>query len=164
MKFLDYLRTWKESVANRPGNFTQNARNRMFLSWQTHEGFEISVHSAVEVTKVLLQEGMEFVLTERFCQDPVEEYFGSQRKLGRRSDNPDIRTFEYNSNTIRIQRTVSCQSGNTRGRKDKRRSWEQVTDAKLPCRKKQKVRAVVELVHETVLIDIEQFFRNTRRK
>lgn len=59
----------------------------------TYEGFQISVHSAVEVTRFLLQEGFEFVLTERFCQDPVEEYFGGQRKLSRRSDNPDIKTF-----------------------------------------------------------------------
>ena len=110
----------------------------MFLSWQTHEGFEITIHSAIECTKFLLQEGMEFVLTERFCQDPVEEYFGNQRKLGRRSDNPDIHQFGYNANTIRIQRSVSFQSGNTRGRKDKRRQWEQVTDAKLPCRKRKK--------------------------
>ena len=78
MEFLDYLRTWKENIDNRPGNFTQNARNRMFLSWQTYEGFQISVHSAVEVTRFLLQEGFEFVLTEWFCQDPVEEYFGGQ--------------------------------------------------------------------------------------
>ena len=77
MQFLDYLRTWKENVDNRPGNFTQNARNRMFLSWQTYEGYQISVQSAVEVTRFLLQEGFEFVLTERFCQDPVEEYFGA---------------------------------------------------------------------------------------
>jgi len=87
MEFLDYLRTWKENVDNRPGNFTQNARNRMLLSWQTYEGFQISVHSAVEVARFLLQQGFEFVLTERFSQDPVEEYFGGQRKLGRRSDN-----------------------------------------------------------------------------
>ena len=80
---------------------------------------------------------MEFVLTERFCQDPVEEYFGNQRKLGRRRDNPDIHQFGNNANTIRIQRTVSCQSGNTRGRKDKK-VWEQVTEAKLPCRKRKK--------------------------
>lgn len=139
MEFLDYLRTWKENVDNRPGNFTQNARNRMFLSWQTYEGFQISVQSAVEVTRFLLQEGFEFVLTERFCQDPVEEYFGGQRKLGRRSDNPDMKTFGYNSNTLRMQRTVSCQSGNTRGRKDKARAWEQVTHVKLPCRKKLKL-------------------------
>ena len=31
--FMDYLRLWKESTDNRPGNFTQNARGRMFLSW-----------------------------------------------------------------------------------------------------------------------------------
>ena len=139
MEFLDYVRTWKENVDNRPGNFTQNARNWMFLSWQTYDGFCISVHSAVEVTKFLLQEGFEFVLTERFCQDPAEEYFGGLRKLGRRSDNPDIKTFGYNSNTLRMQRTVSCQSGNTRGRKDKTQAWEQVTDVKLPCRKKLKL-------------------------
>ena len=136
LEFLDYLKQWKESTGNRPGNFTQNARSRMFVSWQTYEGFQISVHSAIEATKFLLQEGMEFVLTERFCQDPLEEYFGNQRKLGRRNDNPDIKTFGYNNNTIRIQRAVSCQSGNTRGRNDKRRSWEQVIDDPLPCRKK----------------------------
>ena len=135
LEFLDYLKRWKESTENRPGNFTQNARSRMFISWQTYEGFQISVHSAIEATKFLLQEGMEFVLTERFCQDTIEEYFGSQRKLGRRNDNPDIKTFGYNNNTIRIQRAVSCQSGNTRGRKDKRRTWEQVTNDPLPCRK-----------------------------
>ncbi|PFX21307.1 Transposable element P transposase [Stylophora pistillata] len=138
MDFLEYLRLWKESTERRPGNFTQKARGRMFLSWQTHEGFKLTVSSAIEATKFLLEEGMEFVLTERFCQDPLEEYFGKQRQLGRRSDNPDIHKFGYNSNTIRIQRSISCQSGNTRGRKEKERAWEQVTDAKLPCRKKSK--------------------------
>lgn len=76
------MKSWKGSTETRPGDFTQNAKARMFLSWQTYEGFEITVHSAIEATKFLLQEGMEYVLTERFCQDPVEEYFGNQRKLG----------------------------------------------------------------------------------
>ena len=102
-EFLQYLKQWKESTENRPGNYTQNARAKMFLSWQTYEGFKITVHSVTEVVRFLLEEGMEFVLTERFCQDPVEEYFGKQRQLGRRSDNPDIRQFGYNSNTIRIE-------------------------------------------------------------
>ncbi|XP_022808734.1 uncharacterized protein LOC111345721 [Stylophora pistillata] len=110
MEFLHYLRTWKENAVNRPGNFTQNARNRMFLSWQTYESFYISVHSAVEETKFLLQEGFEFALTERFCQDPLEEYFGGQWKLGRRSDNPDIKAFGYNSNTLRMQRTKKTEN------------------------------------------------------
>lgn len=109
----------------------------MFISWQTYEGFQITVNAVIDICKFLLQEGIEYVLTEPFCQDPAEEYFGSQRKLGRRNDNPaDIRTFGYNDNTIRVQRTISCQSGNTRGRQDKRRAWEQVTDDRLPCKKK----------------------------
>ena len=107
-EFLRYLRQWKDSTENRAGNFTHNARANMFLSWQTFEGFNITVHSAIEVVRFLLEEGMEFVLTERFCQDPVEEYFGKQHQLGRRSDNPDIHQFGYNSNTIRIERSISC--------------------------------------------------------
>ena len=136
MDFLNYLKNWKESTDNRQGNFTQNAQSRMFISWQTYEGFQISVFSVIEATKFLLQEGMEFVLTERFCQDPAEEYFGNQWKLGRRSDNPDISSFGYNNNTIRIQRAVSCQSGNTRGRKDRSKAWEHITDIPVQCRKK----------------------------
>ena len=135
--FLGYLRDWKESTAQRPGNFTQNARSRMFLSWQTYEGLQISAYSVVEATKFHLNEGMEYVLTERFCQDPLEEYFGNQRKLGRRNDNPDMKTFGYNNNTIRVQRAVSCQSGNTRGRKDRDRSWVNVSNDPVPKRKKQ---------------------------
>ena len=46
----------------------------------------MTAHSVIEATKFLLQEGTEFVLSERFCEDPVEEYFGNQRKIGRRSD------------------------------------------------------------------------------
>ena len=53
----------------------------MFIWWQTHEGFQLTVYSVIEATQFLLQEGVEFVLTERFCQDSLEEYFGHQRKL-----------------------------------------------------------------------------------
>ena len=108
----------------------------MFISWQTHEGFQLTVYSVIEATQFLLQEGMDFVLTERLCQDALKEYFGHQRKLGRQNDNPDIQAFGYNNNAIRIQRQVSCQSGNTRGRKDRTRAWEQVTDDPIPCKKK----------------------------
>ncbi|PFX23721.1 hypothetical protein AWC38_SpisGene11730 [Stylophora pistillata] len=93
------------------------------------EGGSQSWNADVEIE--IPEEGFEFVLTEWFCQDPVEEYFGGQWKLGRCGDNPDIKTFGYNSNTLRMQRTVSCQGGNTRGRKDKTRAWEQVTDVRL---------------------------------
>ena len=99
-------------------------------------GVQITTYSVVKATKFLLQEGMGYVLTERFCQDPIEEYFGSPRKIGRRSDNPDIKMFGYNDNTIHIQRSVSSPSGNTRGRKDRRKAWVEVRDEPLPKRKK----------------------------
>ena len=59
----------------------------MFLSWQTYEGIEITVHASIELIKYLLSQGVPYVLTERFCQDSLENYFGRQRSMGRRKDN-----------------------------------------------------------------------------
>ena len=103
---LNYFDTWKLSIENRGNNFSLNAQSKMFISWQTFEGFKIMTNAIVEVIKFLLSEGVEFVLTERFCQDEIEEYFGSLRQLDRRSDNPDLQMFGYNDNTIRIQKNV----------------------------------------------------------
>ena len=135
---LNYFDTWKLSIENRGNNFSLNAQSKMFISWQTFEGFKITTNAIVEVTKFLLSEGVEFVLTERFCQDEIEEYFGSQRQLGRRSDNPDLQMFGYNDNTIRIRKNVSCSSGNTRGRYDKRKKWVNTDNTPVPKRKAQR--------------------------
>ena len=75
---------------------------------------------------------MVYVLSERFSQDVLEEYFGNQRKLGKRNDNPDIEQFGHNANTLRIQREVSRISGNTRGRYDNKRTWESVSNELIP--------------------------------
>lgn len=72
-EFLNYLTEWKASIEAREG-FSKDAQSRMFISWQTFEGLQITVFSIIEVVKYLLSQGMEFVLTERFCQDPAEEY------------------------------------------------------------------------------------------
>ena len=76
------------------------------------------------------------MLTERFCHDVVEEYFGRQRAHGRRNDNPNLYQFGYNDNTIRIQRTVTPVMGNTRGaHKGKRKPcWNNVDDTPLAKR------------------------------
>ena len=42
----------------------------------------------------------------------MEEHFGIQGKLMRRSDNPDMVEFGYNDNTVRIQRDLPFTSGN----------------------------------------------------
>ena len=133
--FIEYFVEWRQSINQRPGEYTDSDKSKMFISRQTYEGILITCFSCIEATKFLIDEGMEYVMTERFCQDPVEEHFGNQRKIGRRSDNPDLKTFGYNENTIRIQRTVSHTSGNTRGRFDKKRAWEQVTNDPISKRK-----------------------------
>ena len=57
---------------------------------------------------------MPYVLTERFCQDPLENYFGRQRAMGHRKDNPSLRDFGYNDNTIRITKLFRSIAGNCR--------------------------------------------------
>lgn len=107
----------------------------MFISKQTHEGLIITTNSIIECTQFLLKEGMDYVLTERFCQDPIEEYFSAQRKIGRRAENPDFEQCLYNDNTIRIQREVSKTSGNFVGKYCHKRSWENITNEPIPKRK-----------------------------
>jgi hypothetical protein len=79
------LEDWKAAIESREGEYTADERGRMFLSLQTFNGLKMSVRSLIAVTKFLLEQGFEFVLTERFCQDDLEEYFGYQRAQGRRS-------------------------------------------------------------------------------
>ena len=86
----------------------------MFISSQTLEGLKIVVHSVVEVTTYLLREGANYVLTERFNQDPFEQCFGHQRKLERYNDNPDLRSVGYNDNTMRIQSRLATVAGTQR--------------------------------------------------
>ena len=42
----------------------------------------MAVRSTVKEVKCLLQNGCMFLLTGRFCQEPVEEHLGIQRQLG----------------------------------------------------------------------------------
>lgn len=77
----------------------------MFISNQTYEGLKITVNSIVKSVKFLLENDIcKYVLTERFCQDPLENYFGRQRSMGARKDNPTVRDFGYNDNAIRNQK------------------------------------------------------------
>ena len=91
------------------------------LSSTSDSQFECTIYKRAQTCKVLLD-----VLTERFNQDNVEEYFGKQRPMGRRSDNPNMHQFGYNANAIRIQRSICVTTGNISGkysRLKKKKSW-----------------------------------------
>lgn len=70
------------------------------------------------------------VLTERFCQDDVEKYFGYQRTQGRRSDNPTTAEFGYNDLRIATLRdSEPTAEGNVAGRHaGKRNKWYAVSE------------------------------------
>ena len=134
--FLKYLEEWKSSTQTREGSFTATEREKMFLSRQTYEGFKITVNSHVEAVKFLLSEGFKYVLSERFMQDVIEDYFGHQRTVRGRSDNPSAQQFGYNDLTIAAKRDIAPSvSGNTGGRYGKEK-WGHISEDPVKKRKK----------------------------
>ena len=73
----------------------------MFIARPTYEGVKITTHSTIELVQYLLKIGFPYVLTGKFIQDPLENYFSMQRACGRRNDNPSLYDFGYNDNMIR---------------------------------------------------------------
>ncbi|XP_028394454.1 uncharacterized protein LOC114518646 [Dendronephthya gigantea] len=138
--FLKYLSDWFSSTQTRAGTYTPEQRAQMFLSTQTYKGLQITIKSVVQVTKFLLGEGCESVLTERFCQDDIEEYFGYQRAQGRRADNPTAADFGYNDLRISVLRDIApTAEGNVAGRHiGLRTKWHTVSEEPLPKRSKKK--------------------------
>ena len=80
---LPYFTNWKNSIESRRGGpYSNTDKARLFISWQTHD------HTFINRSyKIPFQ--VQYVLTERFCPDPLENYFGRQRSMGRHRDNPN---------------------------------------------------------------------------
>ena len=113
------------------GSFDERSKSKAFDSLQTYEGLQI--HSFKEVVKLLLKNGVRFLFSESFCQDYHENYFGRQRAIGRRKDNPSIRDFGCNDNTIKPQFSVRSITCNVQSNDDKNMGIE---NNPLPKRKK----------------------------
>ena len=110
--FLNYFDDWLKSIQDRPGDYDKTARNKMFIPSHTYEGIKITVHSIVGCVEFLLDNQIcRSVLTERFCQDPLENYFGRQRSMLSRKDNPSIPDVGFNDNTIRNMKVFAPISG-----------------------------------------------------
>ena len=95
----------------------------MFISKQTYVAFKITVNSIIEAVQFLLQHEVSYVLTERFCKDPLENYFGHQRSLGARKDNPSVRDFGINDNAIRNQKVFQPIASNVKDQDQSNIKW-----------------------------------------
>ena len=135
-QFLKYFEDWLSSIEKRPRAYTKSEKQKMFVSPQTYEGLKITVHCVIELVKFLIMHKVLYVLTERFCQDPVENYFGKQRSSGARKDKPSLYDFGYNDdNTIRNHKVFKpIATGNVR---DEQINFEIDTEP-VPCPKKYK--------------------------
>ena len=107
----------------------------MFISWQTFEDLKITVHLIKEAVKFLLQHHVKYVLTERFCQDTLENYFGQQRAVGAWKDNPSVHDFRFNNNSIRNEKIFWPIAGNVCGQDN---GMVDFTNEALACHKKPK--------------------------
>ena len=74
--------------------------------------------SFLELGPILLSdEKLQFLLTKRFCQDPLESYFGDQRSRGGRSNNPTAMQFCTTANILRVSGGLhKVEQSNVRGR------------------------------------------------
>ena len=96
--------------------------------------------SFVNLTKELLQiDGVDYVLSEKFSQDPVEEHFGRQRRRGGLNDNPNLVEFGRQEIALNVMRSELMQDikGNTRG-SDREKKKIDITDSRLLTSKKTK--------------------------
>ena len=132
-KFLEYLALWKQSTLQTQGNFHQCDHEAMFLPWQSYEGLRMTVLSLKVVVQYLLNNGMKYVMSEKFCQDDIENCFGKQRAIRRRKDNLNIRDAGYNDNMIKLQFSVKTVGSNVHPGESK---WNVIDNATLPKKKR----------------------------
>ena len=67
-----------------------------------------AVHSFVELTQYLLGlPGVNYFLSEKLCQDPLESFFGKQRMRGGYCDNPTVQTFLKGTVSLRVQGSMA---------------------------------------------------------
>jgi len=114
----------------------------LFILW--HQVFILNcfilyyaVTSFVEMARFILrQPGVKFLLSERFCQDPVEVFFGHQRAKGGRNENPTVEQFCDSVVSLRVQSSAALDPIRGNCRKRPADKFIHVSEAPLPKRKR----------------------------
>lgn len=123
--FIPYLDTWEESVQTRPGFEQQKAeQNKMLLSEQTRFGLRLTgrilkivlLHLYIFYSQVIRRPCDVRFMSNKICQDPLENFFGQQCQRGRVNENPNVPEFVKNTQALRVA-NLSCSTvrGNCRG-------------------------------------------------
>ena len=103
---------WQNAVEKRDG-FSKKEKALMLLSNETREGLRITVHSFVTIVRELLQDPKlkgKYLLSERFSQDPLENFFGRVRQAGERNTNPNVKMMEEATDVLCLQASSALDS------------------------------------------------------
>lgn len=97
-----------------------------------------TVRSFVELVRyVFTLPDVSVFLSNKICQDPLENFFGEQRQRGRVNENPTARDFCKNTQALRvINGTCRNVRGNCRGAASSQRLSDESLSAPLPKRKR----------------------------
>ena len=79
--------------------------------------FPNTVLSFINMVRYLLQQpGVNFILSAKLNQDPLEEYFGKQRSIGRRAENPTAKQFVDNAASMQVTKGagITVKHGNVK--------------------------------------------------
>ncbi|VDH96810.1 Hypothetical predicted protein [Mytilus galloprovincialis] len=112
--FLKFLTKWEQEGENQ-ADLSKKEKKQLCLSRETLEGLRITVKSFVELGKqLLLLPNVRFLLSEKFNQDPLEEYFSKQRGMGGFCDNPTVGQFQNNALKLQVANAPAVMAS-TRG-------------------------------------------------
>jgi hypothetical protein len=81
--------------------------------------YYIIVNSFVDLVQFLLTlPDVSVFLSNRLCQDPLENFFGQQRQRGRVNENPNAQEFLKNTQALRVVNGLcpNISKGNCRGK------------------------------------------------
>ncbi len=102
--------------------------------------FFLTAKSFVELVRYLFkQPHVKSFLSQRICQDPIENFFGCQRQRGGTHENPSVKEFVQNTQALRVVNSF-CKGparGNCRGIADTQKENEQLSQP-LPKRPRPK--------------------------
>ena len=110
--------------------------------YYTHMLFLSIVHSFVSLAKLLLMiDGVNYFLSDKLNQDPLEEHFGKQRMRGGGSDNPTLEDYGRNERKIILAKSdmIRVMRGNTRGRDREQAKIDIHDETELPKRKRKDI-------------------------
>ena len=105
MFVLKYFQDLQGSIENRPGRCFKSQKQKLIISWQTYEGIKMTVNSVIQPATFLILHKMSYILSY-ICEDPLENYFGRQRSMRARKDNPTLYGFGYKDNPFKIQKML----------------------------------------------------------